>query len=48
MRSLIAVGAGAAKLVSSPVESYKKERRVLKGVQRGRLLIHIFLLVLSV
>ncbi|XP_052734169.1 autophagy-related protein 2 isoform X7 [Vigna angularis] len=35
VRSLIAVGAGAAKLVSSPVESYKKERRVLKGVQRG-------------
>ncbi|KAK7400811.1 hypothetical protein VNO78_12118 [Psophocarpus tetragonolobus] len=35
VRSLIAVGSGAAKLVSSPVESYKKERRVLKGVQRG-------------
>ncbi|KAK7319855.1 hypothetical protein RJT34_04583 [Clitoria ternatea] len=35
VRSLIAVGAGAAKLVSSPVESYKKERRVLKGMQRG-------------
>ncbi|CAJ1939435.1 unnamed protein product [Sphenostylis stenocarpa] len=35
VRSLIAVGAGAAKLVSSPVESYKKDRRVLKGVQRG-------------
>ncbi|RDX78353.1 Autophagy-related protein 2, partial [Mucuna pruriens] len=35
VRSLIAVGTGAAKLVSSPVESYKKERRVLKGVQRG-------------
>ncbi|KHN31066.1 Autophagy-related protein 2 [Glycine soja] len=35
VRSLIAVGAGAAKLASSPVQSYKKERRVLKGVQRG-------------
>ncbi|KAF7840850.1 autophagy-related protein 2 [Senna tora] len=35
VRSLIAVGAGAAKLVSSPVENYKKDRRVLKGMQRG-------------
>ncbi|KAI4295638.1 hypothetical protein L6164_035661 [Bauhinia variegata] len=35
VRSLIAVGSGAAKLVSSPVENYKKERRVLKGMQRG-------------
>ncbi|KAJ7967449.1 Autophagy-related protein 2 [Quillaja saponaria] len=35
VRSLIAVGAGAAKLVSSPVENYKKEHRVLKGMQRG-------------
>ncbi|KAE9607271.1 putative vacuolar protein sorting-associated protein [Lupinus albus] len=35
VRSLIAVGAGAAKLVSSPIENYKKERRVLKGMQRG-------------
>ncbi|KAL1290521.1 hypothetical protein HN51_059004 [Arachis hypogaea] len=35
VRSLIAVGTGAAKLVSSPVKNYKKERRVLKGLQRG-------------
>ncbi|XP_054777004.1 autophagy-related protein 2-like [Prosopis cineraria] len=35
VRSLIAVGDGAAKLVSSPLENYKKERRVLKGMQRG-------------
>ncbi|KAK7362652.1 hypothetical protein VNO77_04771 [Canavalia gladiata] len=35
VRSLIAVATGAAKLVSSPVESYKRERRVLKGMQRG-------------
>lgn len=35
VRSLISVGAGAAKLISSPVENYKKERRVIKGLQRG-------------
>ncbi|KAI9123609.1 hypothetical protein K1719_004909 [Acacia pycnantha] len=35
VRSLIAVGGGAAKLVSSPLENYKKERGVLKGMQRG-------------
>ncbi|KDP42306.1 hypothetical protein JCGZ_01630 [Jatropha curcas] len=35
IRSLVAVGAGAAKLVSSPVESYRKDQKVLKGVQRG-------------
>ncbi|XP_061367133.1 autophagy-related protein 2 [Gastrolobium bilobum] len=35
VQSLIAVVTGAAKLVSSPVENYKKERRVLKGIQRG-------------
>ncbi|CAL5213177.1 unnamed protein product [Lathyrus oleraceus] len=35
VRSLIAVGTGAAKLISSPVENYKKERRVIKGLQRG-------------
>ncbi|XP_021672427.2 autophagy-related protein 2 isoform X2 [Hevea brasiliensis] len=35
IRSLVAVGAGAAKLVSLPVESYRKDQRVLKGMQRG-------------
>ncbi|KAJ4716330.1 autophagy-related protein 2-like [Melia azedarach] len=35
IRSLVAVGSGAAKLVSMPVESYRKDKRVLKGMQRG-------------
>uniref|UniRef100_A0A2N9I0Q6 Autophagy-related protein 2 n=1 Tax=Fagus sylvatica TaxID=28930 RepID=A0A2N9I0Q6_FAGSY len=35
IRSIVAIGSGAAKLVSLPVESYKKDRRVLKGMQRG-------------
>ncbi|KAF5727248.1 hypothetical protein HS088_TW22G00937 [Tripterygium wilfordii] len=35
VHSLVAVGAGAAKLVSLPVENYRKDRRVLKGMQRG-------------
>ncbi|XP_008456130.1 autophagy-related protein 2 isoform X1 [Cucumis melo] len=35
VRSLVAVGSGASKLVTSPVESYKKDRRILKGMQRG-------------
>ncbi|XP_038705539.1 autophagy-related protein 2-like isoform X2 [Tripterygium wilfordii] len=35
VRSLVAVGAGASKLVSLPVENYRKDRRVLKGMQRG-------------
>lgn len=35
IRSLISVGSAAAKLVSCPVENYKKDRRVLKGLQRG-------------
>lgn len=35
IRSLVAVGAGAAKLVSLPIESYRKDKRVLKGMQRG-------------
>ncbi|XP_022149292.1 autophagy-related protein 2 isoform X2 [Momordica charantia] len=35
VRSLVAVGSGASKLVSFPVESYKKDRRLLKGMQRG-------------
>ncbi|PQQ10892.1 autophagy-related protein 2 [Prunus yedoensis var. nudiflora] len=35
IRSLVAVGAGATKLVSLPIESYRKDKRVLKGMQRG-------------
>ncbi|GKV22503.1 hypothetical protein SLEP1_g32368 [Rubroshorea leprosula] len=35
IRSLLAVGAGAAKLISEPLESYRKDQRVLKGIQRG-------------
>ncbi|XP_062022613.1 autophagy-related protein 2 isoform X2 [Rosa rugosa] len=35
IRSLVAVGAGAAKLVSLPVEHYRKDKRVVKGMQRG-------------
>ncbi|XVF01245.1 hypothetical protein REPUB_Repub04eG0071400 [Reevesia pubescens] len=35
VRSLVAVGAAAAKLVSLPLESYRKDQRVLKGMQRG-------------
>ncbi|KAL4615459.1 hypothetical protein ACB092_07G126400 [Castanea dentata] len=35
IRSVVAVGSGAAKLVSLPVESYRKDRRLLKGMQRG-------------
>ncbi|XVF67592.1 hypothetical protein PTKIN_Ptkin10aG0133500 [Pterospermum kingtungense] len=35
VRSLVAVGAAAGKLVSSPLESYRKDQRVLKGMQRG-------------
>ncbi|XP_031260319.1 autophagy-related protein 2 isoform X2 [Pistacia vera] len=35
VRSLVAVGSGAAKLVSLPFENYRKDRRVLKGMQRG-------------
>ncbi|PPD78601.1 hypothetical protein GOBAR_DD24471 [Gossypium barbadense] len=37
VQSLVAVGAAAAKLVSLPLESYRKDQRVLKGMQRGRL-----------
>ena len=33
---MVALGAGAAKLVSLPVENYRKEKRVLKGMQRGK------------
>ncbi|XAR59460.1 hypothetical protein NMG60_11015302 [Bertholletia excelsa] len=35
IQSLVAVGSGAAKLVSLPVKNYRKEQRLLKGVQRG-------------
>nr|DAD41239.1 TPA_asm: hypothetical protein HUJ06_015562 [Nelumbo nucifera] len=35
VRSLFAVGSGAAKLVSLPVKNYRKDHRLLKGVQRG-------------
>lgn len=35
IRSLVAVGSGAAKLVSLPVKNYKKDHRLLKGMQRG-------------
>lgn len=35
IRSVVALGAGAAKLVSLPVENYRKDKRVLKGMQRG-------------
>lgn len=37
VQSLVAVYAAAAKLVSLPLESYRKDQRVLKGMQRGRL-----------
>ncbi|KAB1207098.1 Autophagy-related protein 2 [Morella rubra] len=35
IRSLVTVGSGAVKLVSLPVENYRRDRRVLKGMQRG-------------
>uniref|UniRef100_A0A5B6ZZ23 Autophagy-related protein 2 n=1 Tax=Davidia involucrata TaxID=16924 RepID=A0A5B6ZZ23_DAVIN len=35
IRSLVAVGSGAAKLVSLPVNNYRKDHRLLKGMQRG-------------
>ncbi|KAI3445996.1 hypothetical protein Pfo_002661 [Paulownia fortunei] len=35
IKSLVAVGSGAAKLVSLPVKNYKKDHRLLKGMQRG-------------
>ncbi|CAN8258801.1 unnamed protein product [Cochlearia groenlandica] len=35
LKSLSALYAAATKLVSSPVESYRKDRRLVKGVQRG-------------
>ncbi|OVA15794.1 Autophagy-related [Macleaya cordata] len=35
IRSLFTVGSGAAKLVSLPVKNYKKDHRLLTGIQRG-------------
>ncbi|ERM97144.1 autophagy-related protein 2 isoform X1 [Amborella trichopoda] len=35
LRSLVKVGSGAAKLVSLPIKNYKKDHRLLKGMQRG-------------
>ncbi|WVZ55572.1 hypothetical protein U9M48_006213 [Paspalum notatum var. saurae] len=35
IRSLVAVGSGTKKLVSLPIRSYKKDRKLLKGMQRG-------------
>ncbi|KAK4437874.1 Autophagy-related protein 2 [Sesamum alatum] len=35
IKSLVAVGSGAAKLVTLPMKSYKKDHRLLKGMQRG-------------
>lgn len=35
IRSLVALGCGAAKLFSLPAEHYKKDRRLLKGLQKG-------------
>ncbi|VAI72875.1 unnamed protein product [Triticum turgidum subsp. durum] len=35
IKSLVAVGSGTKKLVSLPIKSYKKDRKLLKGMQRG-------------
>uniref|UniRef100_A0A7N0T1I9 Autophagy-related protein 2 n=1 Tax=Kalanchoe fedtschenkoi TaxID=63787 RepID=A0A7N0T1I9_KALFE len=35
IRSLVSVGSGAAKLVSLPLKNYRKDRKLLKGMQRG-------------
>lgn len=35
IRSLVSVGSGAAKMVSLPVKNYRKDHRLLKGMQRG-------------
>lgn len=35
IKSLYAVGSGASKLVSLPIKSYKKDHKLLKGMQRG-------------
>lgn len=41
IRSLVAVSSGAAKLVSLPVKNYKKEHRLIKGMQRGNHLLKL-------
>ncbi|XP_031482681.1 autophagy-related protein 2 isoform X1 [Nymphaea colorata] len=35
VRSLCSVGSGAAKLISLPVTNYRKDHKLLKGLQRG-------------
>lgn len=35
IKSLVAVGSGTKKLVSLPIKSYRKDRKLLKGMQRG-------------
>ncbi|XP_072952830.1 autophagy-related protein 2 [Typha angustifolia] len=35
MRSLFSLSSGTSKLISLPVKSYKKDRKLLKGMQRG-------------
>lgn len=35
IRSMVAVASGARKLVSEPLKSYRKDQKVVKGVQRG-------------
>ncbi|KAH9314281.1 hypothetical protein KI387_022908, partial [Taxus chinensis] len=44
IRSLFAVGSGAAKLVSVPAEHYRKDRHLLKGVRKG---VFAFLRIIS-
>lgn len=36
IRSMVSLSSGAAKLVSMPLESYRKDHRLLKGMQRGK------------
>ncbi|XP_020589380.1 autophagy-related protein 2 [Phalaenopsis equestris] len=35
VRSLVSVAAGASKLVTLPVKSYRRDKKLVKGVQRG-------------
>lgn len=37
MKSLFAVSSGTKKLVCLPLKSYKKDHKLLKGMQRGKL-----------
>lgn len=48
IRSLFAVGSGAAKLVTLPVMNYRKDKRLLKGIQRGTNAVNSFWLLLIV